>query len=175
MTLRPGVDIHATIRDIEHALFASGVDATSMADLVADASRGLSFLNIVYVLMGMGLFIGVASVGVLALRAVVERRRTIGVLRALGYQPRAISAGMLAEALITVTSGVLIGSGAGFVAGFVSVRAAVGDALGSSFGIDTAAMTGMVAFVYVAVVLMTIGPAMRTSHLNPAQALAVVD
>ena len=175
IALRPGLDIHSTSQDLQRALYATGADATSMADLVADASRGLSFLNIVYVLMGMGLFIGIASLGVLALRAVIERRRTIGVLRALGYQPRAVVVGMLAEALITATSGLLIGAGAGFVAGFVSVRAAVGDALANSFGIDTTAIAGMVTFVYVAVVLMTIGPALRASQLRPAQALALVD
>ena len=36
--------------------------------------------------MGLGLVVGVAAVGVIAFRSVVERRQQIGVLRALGFQ-----------------------------------------------------------------------------------------
>ena len=36
--------------------------------------------------MGLGLIVGVAALGVISARAVVERRQQIGVLRAIGFQ-----------------------------------------------------------------------------------------
>ncbi len=39
--------------------------------------------------MGLGLLVGVAAVGVIAFRTVVERRQQIGVLRAIGYPAQA--------------------------------------------------------------------------------------
>ena len=35
--------------------------------------------------MGLGLVVGIAALGVIAARSVVERRQQIGVLRALGF------------------------------------------------------------------------------------------
>ena len=36
--------------------------------------------------MGLGLIVGVAALGVITARAVVERRQQIGVLRAIGFR-----------------------------------------------------------------------------------------
>ena len=36
--------------------------------------------------MALGLFVGIAALGVIAFRSVVERRQQIGMLRAIGYQ-----------------------------------------------------------------------------------------
>jgi putative ABC transport system permease protein len=67
--------------------------------------------------MGVGLLAGVAALGTLSTRAVVERRRQIGVLRAVGFTARAISAGLLVESAIIALLGAGLGVGVGlFVA-----------------------------------------------------------
>jgi putative ABC transport system permease protein len=51
------------------------------------SNAGQAFTDMIRLLMGIGLLVGVLSLGILALRAVIERRRSIGMLRALGYRP----------------------------------------------------------------------------------------
>ena len=40
--------------------------------------------------MGLGLVVGVAALGVISARAVVERKQQIGILRAIGFRRRMI-------------------------------------------------------------------------------------
>ena len=67
--------------------------------------------------MGVGLLAGVAALGTLSTRAVVERRRQIGILRSLGFTARAVSAGLLLESGLVALLGAALGVGVGlFVA-----------------------------------------------------------
>ncbi len=60
--------------------------------------------------MGMGLFVGIAALGVISFRSVVERRQQIGMLRAIGYQRNMVAASFLIESLVVATLGVLSGT-----------------------------------------------------------------
>jgi hypothetical protein len=96
--------------DLEITMFASGVDAATTAeilDLLTVANR--NFYASSELLMRMGLLVGILTLGILALRAVVERRRSIGIARAIGLRRRQILAGMLVEALVAVSIGVTVG------------------------------------------------------------------
>ena len=59
--------------------------------------------------MGLGLFVGVAAVGVIAFRTVVERRQQIGMLRAIGYTRGMIGLTFLIESAFIAFMGVLSG------------------------------------------------------------------
>jgi len=60
--------------------------------------------------MGLGLFVGIAAVGVIAFRTVVERRQQIGMLRAIGYKRSTVALSFLLESsfvtLLAIASGV---------------------------------------------------------------------
>ena len=56
-----------------------------------------SFLYILQGFMGLGLIVGIAAVGVIAFRSIVERRQQIGMLRALGFQRSMISQAFVME------------------------------------------------------------------------------
>ena len=47
--------------------------------------------------MGLGLVVGVAAVGVIAFRTVVERRQQIGMLRAIGYKRSTVALSFMME------------------------------------------------------------------------------
>src|SRR3712207_1177652 len=82
----------AIAKDIEAALLRNGVQAVSILDeLEEQQQQSTAFLYIIQGFMGLGLIVGVAAVGVIAFRNVVERRQQIGMLRALGYQRSLIS------------------------------------------------------------------------------------
>jgi putative ABC transport system permease protein len=175
LALQPGSDVGSTARTIERQVYSAGADVTTMADLLTDARRGISFINVVYLLFGMGLLIGVASLGILSIRAVVERRRSTGVLRAMGYSRTVVVGGMLVEAALTATCGLVIGLAAGLTGGYLWARELAGIIPGGSVGLDTSALVGMVAFVYGAVLLVTFGPAVQASREVPAESLRLLD
>ena len=64
--------------------------------------------------MGLGLVVGIAALGVIAARSVVERRQQIGILRSLGFQRGMVQLTFLLEssfvALLGITIGVLLGA-----------------------------------------------------------------
>ena len=63
--------------------------------------------------MGIGLFVGIAAVGVIAFRTVVERRQQIGMLRAIGYTRRAVALSFLMESSFIALLGILSGIASG--------------------------------------------------------------
>src|SRR5829696_4644277 len=96
---------------VEAALLKNGVQATSIEDALEDSQRqSTGFLYIIQGFMGLGLVVGIAAIGVIAFRSVVERRQQIGVLRALGFQRDMISLSFLIETVFVVGIGVLAGS-----------------------------------------------------------------
>jgi hypothetical protein len=159
----------AIARTIERELFETGVDADSVQALLDQAERAnRAFFSTIDVLMRMGLIIGILSLGIVALRVVTERRHVIGVLRAIGYRRRSVMAGLMTESAVTASIGVFVGMVVGLVMGYLFYRQ--GDSEGD-FGVDWASIGGVLGIVYIAVLLVTLGPAWRASRLPPAEAV----
>ena len=90
---------------------------------VLDVSAGQAFFRIFIGFMALGLFVGVAALGAISTRAVVERRQQIGVLRAIGYKRRMIALSFLLESSFVS----LLGSAIGVVLGLLLSYNAVTD------------------------------------------------
>lgn len=160
-------------RTVERALFAQGVEADSVATLLGDVTRAnRTFFSTIDVLMRMGLVVGLLSLGIIALRTVVERRHVIGVLRAIGYKRRAVMGGLLAEAATTAAIGAVVGAVVGLIMGYLFYRQEESQ---PGFGIDLASLGGVLALVFVAILLVTVLPAWRASRLPPAEAVRYVE
>jgi putative ABC transport system permease protein len=167
----PGVDSRAVAREVQRAVFAQGAEATTLQEQIDAANAGTEVLyNTLKLMLGMGLLLGVLSLGILALRAVVERRRSIGVLRALGYLPGNVLAGLLVEVLVTATVGAVVGIGMGLLMGLLLVSPILGAA---NFRVDGSFLAWTVALMYAAVLAVTLGPALRAARLPAAEALRV--
>ncbi len=171
LTAAPGVSPSTLSRDLQRATLSAGVDvSTTKALLDHDAAVSSSFGDFIILLMRIGLLVGITSLGAVALRAVFERRRSIGMLRAIGYQPAQVLVGLLAETAALATAGLAVGLMVAFVLGGAWItRLANGAQFEPDFG--SAALT--VALVYAAVLLVTLLPALRASRLRPAEALRV--
>jgi putative ABC transport system permease protein len=172
--LNPGVDSRETARGLESAFLANGLEADSLQKVLDDlVATNRTFNRLIQGFMGLGLLVGVAALGVISARAVVERRQHIGILRAIGFQRSAIQATFLLESsFIAVTSIV-----AGTILGLVIARNVVADAASSSL-YSTVTLTVpwvnlaiVFAAVYAAALLTTLAPAVRASRTYPAQAL----
>jgi putative ABC transport system permease protein len=162
----------ATAKAIEKALLNNGVQATSIRDELKEFQRqNASFLSIIQGFMGLGLLVGIAAVGVIAFRNVVERRQQIGMLRALGYQKGMVALSFLIESLFVVGLGVVSGT----ILGLILARNLFADddfAAGSTeFVIPWTTVVAILVVTLVAALLMTWLPARQASRLAPAEAL----
>jgi hypothetical protein len=169
----PGADPRAVAREVQRYVFTQGGEAITIQEMLDPLVAELeSLTNTLTLAMGIGLLVGVLSLGILALRAVIERRRSIGTLRALGYRPLNVLVGILVEVLVTATSGAVIGIGVGLFMGLLLLQKVVGSA---NVGVDGSALAWTLGLMYVAVLAVTLGPALRAARLAPAEALRVVD
>jgi len=159
-------------KDIESTLFDSGVQAESLKDRAED-QRALfrSFFLLMQGFMGLGLFVGIAALGVIAFRTVVERRQHIGMLRAIGYRRSTIALTFILESSFVTLLG--IGSGVG-LALWLSYFLVTSDDFPSELGgyyipwLQIGVISG---FTYGASLLMTIIPSRQAASVPVAEAL----
>jgi len=169
----PGADAVAVVRQIQREVFNQGAEATTVKEMYdSSSSAGQAFTDMIRLVMGIGLLVGVLSLGILALRAVIERRRTIGMLRALGFRPGQVLAGMISESLITATCGALVGIGVG-----VPISAVMTSKYlpGARLEVDGSSLALIVGLLYLAVLAVTIPPALRAARLPAVEALRLED
>jgi putative ABC transport system permease protein len=96
---------------IESALSGYGMDVTTTAARVAAYHRvENTYLSTFQMLGGLGLVLGTVGLATILLRNVLERRRELGLLRAVGYTDRHLTSMILAENLLLLTAGLSIGT-----------------------------------------------------------------
>ncbi|HEU5431943.1 MAG TPA: FtsX-like permease family protein, partial [Thermomicrobiales bacterium] len=159
-------------RRIESGLLATGIQATAIRDRIQESQRQTTgFLTIVQGFMALGLIVGVAAVGVISFRSVVERRQQIGVLRAIGFRRELVARALLVESAFVVGLGVIAGSLLAlalsrnlFASGRLGLRT---DAIVLPWDI-----IGLVLAMAIGIaLLMTWIPARRAAAIAPAEAL----
>jgi putative ABC transport system permease protein len=172
MLLTParGISAGALARDLQRATLSEGVAVSTTESLVdQDYAAGSGQSNFFILLMRIGLLVGISSLGAVALRAVIERRRSIGLLRAIGYRPGQVLAGMLAETSVVATAGLAVGLIVGYALTYAILLTS--PVTGDHFSPDLGSLALTIALVYAAVLLATLLPAMRAARLRPADAL----
>ncbi len=165
-------DKRATAREIESALLTSGAQAESLRhELEVMSGTFNSFFYLMQGFMGLGLFVGVAAVGVIAFRTVVERRQQIGMLRALGYTRGMIGLTFLIESAFIA----LLGVSSGIFFALILARQLITDEFANQ-GVTTfivpwtqVGVIGALAFGFA--LLMTIVPSRQAAGIPIAQAL----
>ncbi|NYD41164.1 FtsX-like permease family protein [Nocardioides panaciterrulae] len=172
--VRDGVDPVRAADRLESAFLDNGMQATAVSQSLHDAvSSSLTFQYLILGFLGLGLVIGVAALGVISARAVVERRQQIGVLRAIGFQARMVQASFLVESLFITLLGVVIGTLLGLWVAFNVVRDTAGQPGWERLTLQPPwPALALILFVVVACsVLTTWLPSVRASRTWPAEAL----
>jgi putative ABC transport system permease protein len=123
-------------------------------------------------LITAGLLVGVLSLGILAMRAVVERRRSIGVLRAVGFQRRHLMLAVVGESMLTAGGGIIVGLLVGLLLGTLFIRYSYP---GAHVTVQVGQLALVVALVLGAAAAVTVLPALAVARLAPAEALRVAD
>jgi putative ABC transport system permease protein len=160
-------------RQIESTLIERGVQADSLRKIIQDfQDQQQGFLYLIQGFMGIGLFVGIAAVGVIAFRTVVERRQQIGMLRAIGYSRRAIALSFLMESSFTALLGIVSGIALALLLAYQLVHTDDFVPGGvDSFYIPWVQIILIGTFAFAASIVMTIVPSRQASSIPIAEAL----
>jgi putative ABC transport system permease protein len=112
LRLAESADARATANAIESSFSRNGLQTSLPKEELGESRSSIN--SIFYLLqgfMGLGLLIGISALGVVTIRAVVERRQQIGVLRAIGFQRGMVQAVFLLENMFVAGLGTFIGYG----------------------------------------------------------------
>ncbi len=162
----------AIAKEVEAALLPNGVQAVSIRDELEEG-QGI-FQGVLYLIqgfMGLGLIVGIAAIGVIAYRSVVERRQHIGMLRALGFQRSMVSLSFLIETAFVVLLGLISGT-------FLGIALAQSLLNSPDFGTGSAGflvpwplILVILAATMVIALLMAWLPSRQAAGIAPAEAL----
>ncbi len=172
-----GVTDQALAAELQGQYLAEGLVATQIRDQVERgfaANRG--FFQLMQGFLALGLIVGIAGLGVVMVRAVRERRRNIGVLRALGFQSHTVQRAFLTESTFVALEGIVLGAALSIVTSYLLFKNDEElNASGVGFPIPWASITVLVAAAAVASILATVWPARQASKIRPAVALRIAD
>ncbi|HKH09565.1 MAG TPA: FtsX-like permease family protein, partial [Rubrobacter sp.] len=170
--LADGADAGAVTKDLEKAFAENGLQAVAVEQEIRDgsASQGL-FNNLLMGFMGLGLLVGIAALGVIAARSVVERRQQIGMLRALGFQRGQVRLAFLIESSFIALLGIGLGVALGAALSVGIVDSFAEQFAGIQYTVPWTTLGVVTGLAYAASLLTTFLPARQASKVYPAEAL----
>ncbi len=144
----------------------------SRDEYIADQSKQIDgFLNFIYALLGMSIFIAIIGIVITLMLAVYERRRELGLLRAVGTTRRQVRSAVLWESMVTAVVGVIAGTVLGVMLGWIIVAALKDQGLSVfSLPISTIVVAGALALVFAAGA--AVFPARRAAKADILEAIA---
>ena len=122
-------------------------------------------------ILTVGLVVGVAALGVISTRAVVERRQQIGMLRALGFQRKMVSWVFLIESSFVALLGIGLGVGLALIPASQIIADMAAEIPGISFQVPWREIIFVSGLAYGMALLTTWLPAVQASRVKPAEAL----
>ena len=169
-----GADEVQIAKDLETTFVVHGMEAEVLEEVWNEAVAAFKgFINIFIGFMALGLVVGIAALGVISTRAVVERRQQIGVLRAIGYRRGMVQLSFLLESSFIA----LFGTAIGVILGLVLSYNAINDIRTEEgnenirYLIPWAQLLVITLVTYAFSLLATFLPARQASRIYPAEAL----
>ncbi len=175
LALEPGVDPDRFAASLQGSYLVNGAEASSIRSLMQEAfSIWDAMFQLFQGYLGLGLVVGIAGLAVVMVRAVRERRRQIGMLRAIGFGWRTVGRSFAIESGFIAVEGTLIGAGLALLT--ISNIVANTDAFGDMpFTVPWVSLLVLLAGTVAASLLATAWPAVSATRIKPAVALRTVD
>ncbi len=174
LDLEEGADAVSFATRLEAAFVSSGMESDALQEVLDEAvAENRTFNLLVQAFMALGLFVGVAALGVISARSVVERRQQIGVLRAIGFRRRLVQATFLLESSFIAVTSIVVGTALGLAVAYMIIRDSQQQPSWSnlSFDVPWANLAIVFVSVYAVAMLTTLLPARRAARVYPAEAL----
>ena len=139
-------------------------------DVMLIQSLVIAILGIFEAYLALGLIVGIGGIGVVTVRSVSERRKTIGILRALGYRKSMVMLSFMIEvswvAVLGIINGVVIAIGF-----HRALYVAFWEEQGASFSLPWPTIILVVFGGWILVLLATAAPIKRATSIPPSAAL----
>ncbi|MFT3852671.1 MAG: FtsX-like permease family protein [Ilumatobacteraceae bacterium] len=130
-----------------------------------------SFLNFIYGLLGMSIFIAILGIVITMLLSVYERRRELGLMRAVGTTRGQVAGSTVWESVLVALIGAMMGVVLGLVLGWVVVKALRDEGL-TSFALPVSSIVVFAALAIFLAVVFALIPAWRASRADILSAIA---
>jgi putative ABC transport system permease protein len=168
-------DTKALAKDLEREFIMNGMQTIIIRDVIQTfLNIASSLMNLFQVYLGLGLIVGIAGLGIITVRSVVERTNEIGVMRAIGYKRKMIRNTFIWEisfiSILGISVGVLLGVGLSYYI--------YGDFFGDAgtffeffdfIPFTNILLISVIAFGFT--LLATVSSAFRAARIIPAEAL----
>ena len=170
-------DPEEAARQLTGEMVQFGVKADSIASIIKlRLSQQEGFIRLMQGYLALGLLVGIAGLGVVMVRAVRERRREIGMLRAMGFSRRVVRTAFLMEAGFVAVQGIVVGVVLALVVSYQLLSNS--DVFGESrldFTVPWLAMAILLGGALAASLAATAAPAGQASRIRPAVALRIAE
>ena len=152
-------------------LARSNINVQTVADeILVIQSLVLAILSLFEGYLALGLIVGVAGIGVVTVRNVSERRRTVGMLRAIGFRQshvhRMFSTEVSWVAVLGMLNGLLVGYGF-----HMMLYNALWAGEGVAFSFPWRSTIGVFVFGWLVVLATTAAPVRQAAKIPPSAAL----
>jgi len=177
LTLAPGASATRAAQLAKAAFFPYGLVVLNIADLLATSIASTEgVIGLLQIFVGLGLAVGIAGMGIVALRAVVERRREIGMIRANGFTSRMVLRAFFVEYSFVSLVGIAIGTALGLLIVWnVTQGSSAASAGVSVFTVPWVNLAIILGLAYGLAMLAVAQPSLRAARLPPAEAVRATE
>jgi putative ABC transport system permease protein len=150
-----------------------GLGTLQSRDEFIDAESGQinQILGLIYGLLGLSIIIAIVGIVITLLLSVFERRREIGLLRAIGMTRSQVRTTVRWESVITSMFGAIVGVVLGVAMGFVLILI-LADSGASAFSLPIAGTLWILMLSFIVGVLAAVYPARRATKVDIMQSIA---
>ena len=173
LTVAPGASASRAAQLAKAAFFPYGFVILDIADLLASSiapTEGI--IGLLQVFVALGLVVGIAALGIVALRAVVERRREIGMLRANGFTQGMVLRTFFLEYSFVTLVGIAIGTALGLLVVWNRTQSSTAAASGTSVFAAPWLTLGLILLLAYGLAMLAVAePSLRAARMPPAEAV----
>jgi putative ABC transport system permease protein len=161
--------------DLKKGYKTAGINAFLISDEVSQmTTQSQQLFQLTSTYLGLGLIVGIASVGVVTVRSTLERRQEIGIMRAIGFNRSLIVKSLLFEATFATTLAAALGLSTGLVVSY-AIYINLNQTVKVPFTIPVVQVVLVLLIVYLAIAICTAIPARNVSRTLPAEAIRYVE
>lgn len=174
--LNPGEDADSVAKEFEVNYLDRGILALDLKGIINTILTLTN--NIMYLMqgfLGIGLLVGIAGIGIISYRNVVERRQQIGMLRAIGFKKRMVTKSFLIETSFITILAIIIGIVLGIGIGWQIYHESGFSDTGVGFKIPWINLMAISMIAYIATLIFTFYPAIKAAKVAPAEALRYIE
>jgi putative ABC transport system permease protein len=144
----------------------------SRTDYINEQAQGVQqIVNIIYLLLALSVIIAAVGIVITLVLSVFERRRELGLVRAVGMTRPQVRSSVRWESVITASLGTVQGIIVGLLLGYAVVVALRSQGL-STYAVPWGAIIGVVVLAFIIGVLAAVYPAYKATRVDILDAIA---